>query len=170
MTQPKTSRALRVSGLLLLALAVAGAGVFAAVTWLVGAGGCADSSVREQQVAALKIFRTPPAGARPAPGLEGVQTECMDDSGDPWLAATSGYESDADQQTVLDHYRKETKEDGWTPLRPAGEAGGTPDAPADSCYRKDLAGDPALLRIHYTTPTEYLISVESSLDGTLVEC
>jgi hypothetical protein len=169
-THPTTSRALRVSGLVLLALVVAGAGLFATATWLWGAGGCADSSVRERQVGALKILRTPPAGARPAPGLEGVQTECMDDSGEPWLAATAVYESDADMHTVLDHYRKETKEDGWTPLRPEGEAGGTPDDPADSCYRKDIGDGPVLLRIHYATLTAFLVSVESSLDGALIEC
>ncbi|MER5309237.1 hypothetical protein ABT034_15780 [Streptomyces sp. NPDC002773] len=169
-THPTKSRAARKLGLVLLALAVAGVGLFATVTWLEGSDGCADSSARQRQIAALKVLGTPPAGSRPALGIEGVQTECMDDSGDPWLAATSGYGSDADQQTVLDHYRKVTKQDGWTSLRPEVDAGGAQGAPADSCYSKDIAGGPVLLRIHYATLTEYLVSVESSLDGTLIEC
>jgi hypothetical protein len=167
-TRSVPGRLLGVSGLVLLVLAVAGAGLYGMASWLGGSGDCAAASTREQQVAAVGILRTPPPDARPSPGLEGVQSECMDDSGASWLAATSGYESGAGREPVLGHYRRAAQRDGWQPVAADAAVGG--DAPADSCYRKEIDGDPALLRIHFFAPTAWQISVESSLDGSPIEC
>ncbi|ALC19428.1 hypothetical protein SPRI_1122 [Streptomyces pristinaespiralis] len=159
----------RMIGLALVLSAATGAGLLALVAREFDAGDCADAAARTEQVASLRVFDMPPPGARPSRGWEEAESECLDDSGEAWLAVTWQYDWGASRQSVMDHYRAAAGEDGWSVEPPDGGAG-VPLGPADVCYAKDIEGGPVLLRIFFDTPGAFVVSVESSLDGTPMGC
>ena len=156
-------------GLALVLPAVMGGGLFALAQWEFGSGDCADSAVRTEQVASLRILDMPPPRSRPSPGWENAESECLDDSGEAWLAVTRQFDSEETWPVVLDHYRAAAGRDGWSVELPDGGAG-IPQGPADVCYTKDVAGGPVLLRILFGAPGTFFVSAESSLDGTPMGC
>jgi hypothetical protein len=165
-----TGRApLQVIGLALLLSAATCGGLLALVTSQFDTGDCADSVARTEQVASLRVLSMPPPGARPSRGWEEAESECLDDSGEAWLAVTWQYDSEASRPAVLDHYRAAARRDGWSVEPPDGGAG-APQGPAEVCYEKAVEGGPVLLRIRFNTPGAFIVSVESSLDGTPMGC
>jgi hypothetical protein len=160
---------LQVIGLALGLPAATCLGLLALLSWQFDAGDCADSAARTEQLASLRIFSMPPPDARPSRGWKEAESECLDDSGDAWVAVTWQYDSEASRPAVLDHYRAAAGREGWSVEPPDGGAG-VPQGPADVCFAKDVEGGPVLLRILFDTRGAFLVSVESSLDGTPMGC
>lgn len=130
-------------------------------------GSCEENKAVERmaQVAAA----TPSAAAGTTPVAESTSVECMDDSGDPWVTADSAYAHDGDAQPLMAHYWDTAAKDGWKAVGTRAQA---PDRFRDSgvCFRKEVAGEPALLRLSSTGPARFVVSVESALDGSKMPC
>jgi hypothetical protein len=131
---------------------------------------CEESGKRMAQVSSASVVPPPPVGATLLEGHEDAGSECMDDTGQAWLAVDRYYRFDGDRRAVITHYRQAAEKSGWTPSSSEPADASVSGAPADVCFSKDLAGAPALLRLHVDTTRTYLTSVESSLDGEPMEC
>ncbi|PWI10509.1 hypothetical protein DIZ27_10980 [Streptomyces sp. NWU339] len=139
--------------------------------FLDGAGaGCEESGKRMAQVSSASVVPPPPVGATLLEGHEEAGSECMEDSGAPWLAVDRYYRFTGDREAVVIHYRQVAEKSGWTPSGPESADASAPEAPSDVCFDKDLADAPALLRLHFESTRTFLMSVESSLDGEPMEC
>ncbi|MEV0218627.1 hypothetical protein [Streptomyces sp. NPDC050704] len=131
---------------------------------------CSESGKRMAQVSSASVVPSPPVGATLLEGHVDAGSECMDDSGAAWLAVDRYYRFDGGQEAVTAHYRQAAEQSGWTPNGSELVDASVPGAPADVCFDKDLAGAPALLRLHFEQSRTFLMSVESSLDGEPMEC
>lgn len=146
------------------------AGLFALTAWAFGPSPCEDSAARSKQVASSRLLDLPPPDARPSPGWEHAEPECLDDSGEAWLAVTRRYDSEKGRQAVHDHYRSVAGHDGWTLEHPEDVAPGHHDPLADLCFAKVVGDGPVLVRIHFEAPGSFFVSAESGFDGTPMGC
>ncbi|MER5759782.1 hypothetical protein [Streptomyces sp. NPDC002082] len=108
------------------------------------------------------------AGTTLVPEKTGV--ECMDDSGDPWVAADSAYAYDTDAQSLATRYWDTAKEEGWKAVDGRAEAPDGFRSGYGMCFQKEVAGEPALLRVAAKGPGRFVATVESALDGSAISC
>ncbi|MEU9088039.1 hypothetical protein [Streptomyces sp. NPDC048357] len=153
-----------------VALALVGGGLYWAATLLIGAEGQCDEPKGVARLAQVSAVAVPPApaGAAPVPGGSGA--ECLDDSGtEVWLVADTYYTYDGDPEKVVDHYWAAAPAAGWkaTGSRPKLTPG---IRLADMCFRKEVDGNPTLLRVSYSADKEYFVSVNAVLDGSRPDC
>ncbi|MGW0362925.1 hypothetical protein [Streptomyces sp. NPDC002990] len=90
--------------------------------------------------------------------------ECLDDSGtEVWLVADTYYTYDGDPDKVVDHYWAAAPAAGWKATGSRPEI--TPGFPLkDMCFRKEVGGNPTLLRVSYCADKEYFVSVNAVLE------
>ncbi|WP_435813585.1 hypothetical protein [Streptomyces sp. NBC_01310] len=131
-------------------------------------GACEENPALERME---QIAAAAPAAANGATVVaERSGAECRDDSGDPWMTADTVYAHDGDAPPLITHYWDTAAKEGW-------KAGGTRNEAPDRfrnvdgiCFRKDIAGEPALLRVRSLGADELMVSVESALDGSKMPC
>ncbi|MFB6820643.1 hypothetical protein ACFCXA_03510 [Streptomyces virginiae] len=134
-----------------------------------GAGGsCEEARAAERMAQVSTAAPAAPVGATPVAERTGV--ECMDDSGDPWVAADSGYTHDLDAQSVAAHYWDTAGKEGWKAVGTRAQAPKRLRSGFGMCFQKEVAGQPALLRVGADGPREYVVTVESALDGSTIAC
>lgn len=131
-------------------------------------GSCEENGAlaRMAQVSAA----APAAAAGTTPVAERTGVECMDDSGDPWVAADTAYTYATDARSLATQYWDAASDEGWQ------AAGTREEAPAGfrsgfgMCFQKEVAGEPALLRVGADGPSRFVVTVESALDGSAISC
>lgn len=133
-----------------------------------GSEGSCEEDKAVQRMAQVSAA-VPAAAAGTTPVAESSGVECMDDSGDPWVTADSIYTHDGDVRPLVTHYWDTAAKDGWKAPGPRARA---EDGLRGSgiCFRKEVAGEPALLRVSSIGPTRLAVSVESALDGSALPC
>ncbi|MDX3534536.1 hypothetical protein PV721_09160 [Streptomyces sp. MB09-01] len=131
-------------------------------------GACEETGAQERtaQVSAA----TPAAAAGTTPVADRTMTECMDDSGDPWITANSLYTHGGDVRPLFTHYWDTAAADGWKAVGTRAGAADRFRSGSGMCFRKDVAGEPALLRVSSTKREELFVSVEAALDGSAMPC
>ncbi|MFF4434101.1 hypothetical protein ACFYZ4_33740 [Streptomyces sp. NPDC001513] len=131
-------------------------------------GACEEPGARERLARVSAVV--PAAAAGTAPVAERSGAECMDDSGEPWMSANSVYTHGGDVQPLITHYWDTATADGWKPVGTRAKAQERFRGVSGMCFRKDVAGEPALLRVGSVRPGEFLVAVESALDGSSMGC
>ncbi|MET9324943.1 hypothetical protein ABZX75_33080 [Streptomyces sp. NPDC003038] len=131
-------------------------------------GSCEENKAVERmaQVSAA----APAAAAGTTPVAERTSVECMDDSGDPWVAADSAYTHDVDAQSLVTHYWDTARKEGWKAVGTREEAPDRFRSGLGMCFHKEVAGEPALLRVGSDGPREFTVTLESALDGSTISC
>lgn len=160
---------------LFLSLAVT-IGCVTGLAWLAGSmyllfygseGSCEESKAVERMA---QVSAAAPAVAGTTPVAERTNVECMDDSGDSWVAADSAYTHDVDAQTLATNYWDIARKDGWKAVGTRAEAPDRFRTGLGMCFHKEIAGEPALLRVGADGPREFTVTVESALDGSTISC
>ncbi|MEU7725545.1 hypothetical protein AB0B78_09885 [Streptomyces sp. NPDC040724] len=131
-------------------------------------GACQEPGAQERL--ARVSAAVPAAAAGTAPVAERTGAECMDDSGEPWMTANSVYTHGGDVGPLITHYWDTAAADGWKAVGTRAKAADRFRTVSGMCFRKDVAGEPALLRVGSTGPGEVLVAVESALDGSSMDC
>ncbi|MFD4244059.1 hypothetical protein ACFWP3_21030 [Streptomyces sp. NPDC058525] len=131
-------------------------------------GSCKEPKAVERMAQVSAAAPAAPAGA--ARVAERGGTECMDDSGDPWVAADTAYTHDLDAGSLAAHYWDTAGKEGWKPVGTRAQAPDRLRSGFGMCFQKKVAGEPALLRVGSDGPTEYTVTVESALDGSTISC
>jgi hypothetical protein len=167
-------------GLCVAGVVLLGATFFGAATWLLLADtdegdDCAGTEARAAEMAAVGVLHSPPPGVRPTRGWEKPGTGCLDAAEQQLVGSARSYDTRADRETVVRHYRAMALRDGWTESTPSVLKAGDPSEPRtepepDACFGRDLPGGPALMRVQFDGPRRFLVSVESRLDGARPEC
>ncbi|WP_158717286.1 hypothetical protein [Streptomyces sp. NRRL F-4474] len=129
-------------------------------------GSCEETRAAERMAQVSAAAPAAPAGATPVR----TSVECMDDSGDPWVAADSGYTHDLDARSLAAHYWDTAGRDGWKAVGTRAQAPDRLRSGFGMCFQKEVAGRPALLRVGADGPKEYVVTVESALDGSTIPC
>lgn len=130
-------------------------------------GSCGENKAVERMA---QVSAAAPVAAGTTPVAERTGVECMDDSGDAWVSADSVYTHDVDARTLATHYWDIATQDGW---KAAGTRAEAPDrfrTRLGMCFHKEIAGEPALLRVGAGGPREFTVTVESALDGSAISC
>ncbi|WP_404952764.1 hypothetical protein [Streptomyces sp. 147326] len=150
---------------------VSGLGLLAGSLYLLfyGSEGACEETDAQERMAQVSAA-TPAAAAGTAPVADRTVTECMDDSGDPWITADSAYTHGGDVRPLITHYWDTAAADGWKAVGTRAEAADRFRSVSGMCFRKDVAGDPALLRVGSTAQAGLIVSVESALDGSAMPC
>ncbi len=86
------------------------------------------------------------------------------------MSADTVYTHGGDAQPLVTHYWETAAKEGWKPVGTRKEAPDRFRTVVGICFRKDIAGEPALLRVQSDGPTELRVSVESALDGSKMPC
>ncbi|MCX5409139.1 hypothetical protein OHA37_35460 [Streptomyces sp. NBC_00335] len=131
-------------------------------------GSCEENKAAARMAQVSTAAPAAAAGTTPVP--ERTRLECMDDSGEPWIAADSAYAYDADARSLATRYWETASEEGW---KPTGTRAKAPDefrSGLGMCFRKEVAGEPALLRVGADGPSRFVATVESALDGSAMSC
>ncbi|MFD4870925.1 hypothetical protein [Streptomyces sp. NPDC058412] len=131
-------------------------------------GACEEPGARERLARVSAVV--PAAAAGTVPVAERSGAECMDDSGEPWMSANSVYTHGGDVQPLITHYWDTATADGWKAVGTRAKAQERFRGVSGMCFRKDVAGEPALLRVGSVRPGEFLVAVESALDGSSIDC
>ncbi|MFE1830939.1 hypothetical protein [Streptomyces yangpuensis] len=112
---------------------------------------CDGTEARMKELESLPLLASPPPGATPPRGFDGVHSECADDSGDAWLSAGRVYAYPGTRQEVLDHYRKAAEADGWR-FEPQPVAG---HESLGSCFTKGEDGRAKQLALRFVSAQEF---------------
>ncbi|MCX5010738.1 MULTISPECIES: hypothetical protein [unclassified Streptomyces] len=131
-------------------------------------GSCEENKAVERMAQVSAAAPAAPAGTTPVAERTGV--ECMDDSGDPWVAADSAYLHDVDAQSLVAHYWDTARKEGWKAVGTRAQAPDGFRSGLGMCFHKEVAGAPALLRVGADGPKEFTVTVESALDGSTISC
>ncbi|WP_328738229.1 hypothetical protein OHA91_39110 [Streptomyces erythrochromogenes] len=131
-------------------------------------GSCEETRAVERMAQVSAAAPAAPTGATPV--AERTNVECMDDSGDPWVAADSGYTHGLDAQSLAAHYWDTAGKEGWKAVGTRAQAPDRLRSGFGMCFQKEVAGQPALLRVGADGPKEYVVTVESALDGSTIAC
>ncbi|MGA5643537.1 hypothetical protein ACPCTN_32955 [Streptomyces cinereoruber] len=131
-------------------------------------GSCQETRAAERMAQISAAAPAAPAGATPV--AERTSVECMDDSGDPWVAADSGYTHGLDAQSLATHYWDTAGREGWKAVGNRAQAPDRLQSGFGMCFQKEVAGQPALLRVQANGPKEFAVTLESSLDGSTISC
>jgi len=126
--------------------------------FVLGTNVCADNSERLTRLSSAALLPARPPGATALEGHPDAGGECVDDSsGDPWIVVEHYYRYDGDQKALIAHYRRTAAQSGWTP-------GG------HLCFGREVSGEPASLSLSFDSAKTFRLSVESTLDGTPMDC
>lgn len=131
-------------------------------------GSCEENEAVARMAQVSAAAPAAAAGTTPVPERSGV--ECMDDSGDPWVAADSAYVFDTDARSLATGYWDTASEEGWKEVGARAEAPDGFRSGFGMCFQKDVAGGPALLRVRADGPSRFVVTVESALDGSAISC
>ncbi|MFJ8663067.1 hypothetical protein [Streptomyces sp. NPDC093795] len=149
---------------------------------------CEGSEALVEEVASLRIFDAAPAGATALRGFEEVESECVADSGDAWVAADRVYTYPGTQAQVLRHYRTVAERDGWELVPEDPSLAATTGRDVGLCFTRGGHGDMKVLDVFFPTAeyfeyggltppgpefdsgAGYVVTVSSEVDGDVQGC
>ncbi|MFE4632162.1 hypothetical protein ACFRJ1_02115 [Streptomyces sp. NPDC056773] len=131
-------------------------------------GSCEENRAAARMAQVSAAAPATAAGGTPVP--EQPRVECMDDSGEPWVVADSTYAYDTDARSLATRYWDTAKGEGWKADRGRADALDGFRSGFGMCFQKEVAGEPATLRVTAAGPGRFVASVESALDGSSISC
>lgn len=132
-----------------------------------------EGSCEEKQAVArmAEVSTAAPAAATGTTLVpERTSVECMDDSGDPWVAADSAYAYDTDAPSLATRYWDTAGEEGWKAVGGRAKAPDRFRSGFGMCFQKEVAGEPAQLMVRADGPGRFVVTVSSALDGSEISC